>query len=80
MIKYLTMITSVSSVLLVKAGTTEHMAKKDELWHYMKQKNYPLYKAVKKTAMGAAMQMDSVIGKKAIVTGYAVANKIFAFN
>ena len=80
MIKYLTMISTVSSVLLVKAGTTEHIAKKDELWHYMKQKNYPLYKAVKKTAMGAAMQMDSVLGRKAITAGYAIANKIFAFN
>ena len=74
------MISSVSTVLLVKAGTTEHIAKKDELWHYMKQKNYPLYKAVKKTAMGAAMQMDSLLGRKAIIASYAIANRIFAFN
>ena len=80
MIQYLTMVSAVSSVLLIKAGTAEHIAKKDELWHYMKQQNTPLYKAVKHTAIGMAMQTDSLVGKKIITTGYTLANKIFAFN
>ena len=80
MIKYLTMICTVSTVLCVKSGTAENLAKKDELWQYLKAHNKELYKAVKHTAMGAAMQLDGKIGRKMIVTAYTLANKIFAFN
>lgn len=80
MIKYLTMITTVSSVLCIKSGTAENLAKKDELWQYLKAHNKELYKAVKHTALGAAMQMDGKVGRKLIVTAYTLANKIFAFN
>ena len=80
MIKYLAMICAVSTVLCVKSGTAENLAKKDELWQYLKAHNKELYKAVKHTAMGAAMQLDGKIGRKMIVTAYTLANKIFAFN
>ena len=80
MIKYLTMICAVSTVLCVKSGTEENLAKKDELWQYLKAHNRELYKAVKHTAMGAAMQLDGKVGRKMIVTAYTLANKIFAFN
>lgn len=80
MIKYLTMICAVSTVLCVKSGTAENLAKKDELWQYLKAHNRDLYKAVKHTAMGMAMQLDGKLGRKIMVTGYTIANKIFAFN
>lgn len=80
MIKYLTMITTVSTVLLIKSGTSEHLEMKDELWDYMQKKNPELYKAVKKTLLGACMQMDGKIGKKIITTGYSLSQKLFGFN
>lgn len=80
MVKYLTMITTVSSVLCVKSGTVENLAKKDELWQYLKAQNKDMYKAVKHTVLGMAMQLDGKIGRKLIVTAYTLANKIFAFN
>ena len=80
MVKYLTMITTVSTVLLVKSGTKEHLAKKDELWAYLKEKNPELYKAVKHTLLGSMMEMDSLVGKKIITTGYNISRKLFGFN
>lgn len=80
MIKYLTMITTVSTVLLIKSGTEEHLQMKEELWAYMKEANPELYKAVKKTLLGACMQMDGTIGKKIITTGYSLSQKFFGFN
>lgn len=80
MIKYLTMISTVTTVLLIKSGTEEHLAKKDELWAYMEQQNPELCKAVKHTLLGACMQMDSSVGKKLITTGYGISRKLFAFN
>jgi len=80
MVKYLTMITTVSTVLLIKSGTEEALAKKNELWDYLKSKNPELYKAVKHTFLGTFMEMDSQVGKKLITVGYTISQKIFAFN
>ncbi len=80
MIKYLTMISTVTTVLCIKSGTEEHLKQKDELWQYMKDKNPRMFKKVKRTVMGAAMQMRSSMGKKIITTAYAMAQKIFVFN
>ncbi len=80
MIKYLTMITTVSTVLCIKSGTPEHLKAKEELWQYMKEKNPAMYKKVKSTAMGRAMQLRSSMGKKLITAAYGVAQKIFVFN
>ena len=80
MIKYLTMITTVSTVLMIKSGTEENLQKKDELWDYLKNKNPELYKAVKHTLLGSMMEMDGRMGKKIITTGYAISRKLFGFN
>lgn len=80
MIKYLTMISCVSTVLCIKSGTQEHLAKKDELWQYMKNRNEPMFNAVKHTLMGRTMQLKSKAGQKAILRIYALARKIFSFN
>lgn len=80
MIKYLTMISTVTTVLCIKSGAKEHLRQKDELWQYMKEKNPEMYKKVKRTFLGRRMQMRSAVGRKAIVTAYGVAQKIFVFN
>ena len=80
MIKYLTMISTVSTVLCIKSGTKEHLAQKDEMWQYMKDKDINLFKAVKRSVMGRMMQLKSKTGQKAILAIYGVAQKIFAFN
>ena len=80
MIKYLTMITTVSTVLLIQSGSEEHLAKKNELWEYLKTKNPELYKAMKHNFLGMFMEMDSKAGRKLITMGYKISQKIFAFN
>lgn len=80
MIKYLTMITTVSTVLLIQSQTKENLKKKDELWSYMEKQNPQLYKAVKKTTLGLCMQLDGKVGRKMITTGYGISRKLFGFN
>lgn len=80
MIKYLSMITTVSTVLCIKSGTEENLAKREELWTYLQEKNPALYKAVKHTLLGACMQLDGEVGRKLITTGYGISQKIFGFN
>lgn len=80
MIHYLTMITTVTTVLLVKSGTKENLAKRDELWSYLKTTRPELYKRVRRTALGMAMQLKGKAGNKILSTGYTIAQKIFHFN
>ncbi len=80
MVKYLSMIMTVSSALCVKSNTEENLEKRRELWAYLKNQNKDLYKAVKHTVLGTFMEMDSKAGRKAITIGYTISQKIFAFN
>ncbi len=80
MLKYLTMLCTVSSVLCIRSGTAENLAKKDELWKYFKEKNPHAYKAVNKTLMGWGSQFTSAPGKKLVLAVYSLAQKIFVFN
>ena len=80
LIKYLSMITTVTTVLCVKSGTEENLQKRNDLWAYMKDTKPAVYKEVKKTALGLAMQLNDPLGRKLIVGGYKLAQKLFGFN
>ena len=80
MVKYLTMISCVSTVLCIKSGTPQHLAEKQALWEYMKEKNMPMFKLVASTLMGRVMQFKSRLGHKFILFVYSTAQKIFVFN
>ncbi|MBQ4343081.1 MAG: glycosyltransferase [Erysipelotrichaceae bacterium] len=80
MVHYITMISAVSTVLALKSGTDENIEKKYELWKYLKNDKPGLYKEIKRTLIGSLIEMDSVLGRKAILTVYALSQKIFGFN
>lgn len=80
MVKYLTMITTVSSALLVKDGTKESLAKRKELWTYFKTKHPKTYHMVNKTMLGRPMQMKSMLGRRIIIMGYTLSQKMIGFS
>lgn len=80
MVKYLIMMMTVSSVFLVKINTKESMEKKDELWEYLKSKNKRLYREMNRYFLGWSMKMRSKAGRKIIVIGYHISQKIYGFN
>ena len=80
MIHYLTTIMTVSSALCAVSKTQENYEKKKELWIYLKEKNPELYKAVKKTPLGKAMEMNSLVGLQVIRVGYKISQKLVSFN
>ena len=80
MVKYLSMISCVTTVLCIKSGTPEHLAAREELWQYMKERNKPMFDAVVHTAMGWTMQLKGKFGDKVILSIYNYARKKFSFN
>lgn len=80
MVKYLTMIMTVSSVFLIKEGTEESLAKREELWSYLKNKNKGMYRMINKMALSRPMQFRGKAGRKIVVWGYSLSQKIYGFN
>ncbi|MBQ3601820.1 MAG: glycosyltransferase family 2 protein [Lachnospiraceae bacterium] len=80
MVKYLVMMMTVSSVFLVKLNTEESIAKREELWNYLKKKNERLYREMNRYLLGWMMQRKNRTGRKIIVIGYHISKKIFGFN
>lgn len=80
MFNYLEIITTVSSVLLLKSNTEENLEKKQELWAYLEAKDEKLYKKLRHGMMGRVMNLPGKGGRLLSVEGYKIAQKIFKFN
>ena len=80
MVKYLTMMMTVSSVFLIKEGSEESLRKREDLWDYLKNQNKGMYRMVNKMALSKPMQLRSAAGRKMVVWGYSLSQKIYGFN
>jgi glycosyltransferase involved in cell wall biosynthesis len=77
---YLEIVTTVSSVLLIRSDTPENLQKKKELWKYLKEKDRLLYYWMRRGILGSAMNLPGRGGRKISVEGYRICQKIFKFN
>ena len=80
MLKFLEIITTVSSVLLVKSGTEENLRKKKDLWSFIRNENPKVYQALRYRLLGRIVHMPGRFGRAVMVCGYAIARKIVGFN
>ena len=80
MLNYLTIITTISSVLAIRSGDPENLKKKDEIWAYLKEKNPRAWRRIRFGILGIGMNLPGEKGRKIASWGYDVANKIYGFN
>ncbi len=80
MFNYLEIITIISCILLIMAGTEESMKKKDELWSYIKSRNLLLYTKLRYGLMGNYVSLPGKGGRFITVEGYKLMQRIFNFN
>lgn len=80
MFNYLEIVTTVSSVLLIRGGTQEHLNKKKELWNYIKQKDRWLYLKLRYGLLGNSMNLPGKGGRKISVEAYRICQRFFKFN
>lgn len=77
---YLEIITTISSILLIRSGTEEHLEKKKELWQYLKEKDSLLHMWMRHGIMGGTMNLPGKGGRKVSVEAYRICQKVFKFN
>ena len=77
---YLEIITTISSVLLIRSGTEENLEKKQELWQYLKEKDRRLFAWMRSGIMGETMNLPGRGGRRISVRAYKICQRIFKFN
>ena len=80
MVSYLDIITTVSSIMLIRSGTEEALEKKKELWQYLKKADFSLYHKLRRGIMGQTMNLPGKGGRQVSVTAYKIAQKFVGFN
>ena len=79
MTSYLDIITTVTSVMLIRSGTEENLEKKKELWQYLKAKDGGLYFRLRHGLFGRTMNLPGR-GRKLSVAAYKISQKFYGFN
>lgn len=79
MVRYLTMMMTVSSVYLIKSGTQEALHKKEELWKELEENNHKLFKKIRSNVLGRSMNLPGKFGRKVVEIGYTISKKIYGY-
>lgn len=80
MMNYLAIMMTVSSILLIRSKQTENLQKKQELWAYLKWKDYKTYMKIRYGILGQTMNLPGKSGRKVSSMAYVVARRLFGFN
>ena len=80
MFSYLDIITTVSSIMLVRAGTEECLEKRQELQDYIKDQNMGLYRKLRRSLFGRVSNLPGRGGRKMFVAAYNICQKFYGFN
>ena len=78
---YLEIITTVSSILLIKSGTQENLEKKKALWQYIKDTQPAIYQNLRyHRLLGHLLHLPGRFGRRVAITGYRISQKVVGFN
>lgn len=78
--RYLEIITAVSSILLIKEGSSESLEKKKELWQFIRSQDTHLYYRLRLGLLGIGLHLPGKVGRKTTVGVYHMAQRIYGFN
>lgn len=77
---YLSIIMCISSVIALKSGKKEHLQMKKNLWRYLYEKDKVLYRRIRHSIVGFAVNLPGYGGRKTTIGLYKAAQKFVGFN
>ncbi|MCD8223610.1 MAG: glycosyltransferase [Clostridiales bacterium] len=80
MVRYLEIMMTICSILAIRSGTEENMAKKKQLWMDLRKMDLRLYLRLRWGFLGQSMNLPGKAGRKVSVAGYKISQKFFGFN
>lgn len=80
MIKYLSMMMTISTIFLIMTNTPETFEKKAELWSYLKKVDTATYRKLKYFNISTLVNFPGKLGRKISVFIYKIVRLIYKFN
>lgn len=80
MFNYLDIITTISSIMLIRSGTEEALQKKKDLMEYIRSQNRALYSKLRHSLLGRVVNLPGKSGRKMSVAAYKICQKFYGFN
>lgn len=80
MLSYLDIVTTVSSVMLIRAETQEALDKKKELMEYIREEDRWIYHRLRWGLLGCASNLPGKGGRKTFIAAYKLCQKFYGFN
>ncbi|MBO6146259.1 MAG: glycosyltransferase family 2 protein [Lachnospiraceae bacterium] len=77
---YLEIMMVISSIFLIKAGDDESLAKKKQLWEYLRSRDALTYFTIRHSMLGQSMNLPGKGGRKISIGGYKIAQMLVGFN
>lgn len=79
MTKYLAIMMTVSSIVLIRSHNADNLVKKDKLWQYLKEKDAKTYRKIRYGILGTAMNLPGKCGRQLSEGCYVLAKKVIGF-
>jgi len=80
MMSYFEIMMTISSILAIRSGSEENLAKRDELWEYLKENDRAVYRKLRGRAFGRISNARRKVDLKATDFIYRVTRRIYGFN
>jgi glycosyltransferase involved in cell wall biosynthesis len=80
MLRYLSMMMAISTVLLSVDGSYKAILKQKALWSFLKKNNPVTYRKIKYSSLGGMTNMPGRVGRKITVDAYRIARRLYKFN
>lgn len=78
--RHLEIVTAISSILLIKEGSSESLTKKKELWAFIRKTDRQLYLKLRLGLLGIGLHLPGKVGRQTSIGVYRVAQRIYGFN
>ena len=77
---YLEILTTITSVMLIRSGTEENLKKKQELWDAIRENNPKVWEKLRRGVLGRILHLPGRFGRGVVSAAYTVARKVIGFN
>ena len=80
MLSYFEIMMAISSILAIRSGSEENLAKRDELWNYLKETDKAVYRKLRYRPFGRVSNARRKVDLKLTDTLYRIVRRIYGFN
>lgn len=80
LLHYFEIVSAVTSMMLIRSGTREHIARKAGLWEVLREEHPLVYRRMRRSALGHVINLPGRAGRRTTVAAYRVARWVVGFN